>query len=126
MLLLRFILSVYQLLRLWPCLRHGWTCYTLRMKKIVSTVTSVSLWKILLAFQVMLLLWRHQQKLTGAEKRRLVFLADPRHRRTQADQAEWRLLIAKTEPKLFTGSLIQKIVPFRIPLPKSWKQQPES
>lgn len=81
--------------------------------------------RLLMLGEVALLARDHIERLTPAERRRLVVLVrDARGRRrnlTQRERDELETLIAKAEPKLFAAEAAEKLSP--VPLPR--RMRPE-
>jgi hypothetical protein len=84
--------------------------------------------RLLLLGEVALLLMDHVQRLTPAERRRLVVLlrdARGRPRRlTPVERAELESLIAKAEPLLFASTAARKLSP--VPFPGGAKRRDSS
>jgi hypothetical protein len=76
--------------------------------------------KLLGAAQVVMIARRHWQKLEPHERRRLITLVrvagGRRGRLTPGERIELVRLVAKADPKLFAGLVVQKFSP--VPLPK--------
>jgi hypothetical protein len=85
----------------------------------VPGLRRVPVMRLLLLGEIVLLLRAHIERLTPAERRRLVVLIrDTRGRPnnlSEADRREFERLILKAEPKLFATSAAQKLSPFPIP-----------
>ena len=76
--------------------------------------------RLLAAAQVVMLARRHWHRLEPLERRRLLTLVrvarGRRGRLTAGERLELARLIAKADPKLFAGLVVQKLSP--VPLPK--------
>lgn len=90
-----------------------------RVAERVPGLRRVPVMRLLLLGEVVLLLRAHIERLTPAERRRLVVLMrDTRGRPNNLSEAERReleRLVLKAEPKLFATSAVQKLSPFPIP-----------
>ncbi|MFL5780846.1 MAG: hypothetical protein ACJ760_06010 [Thermoleophilaceae bacterium] len=79
----------------------------------------IPLFKLLAIGEIVLLAGRHLSRLTPAERRRFVELMragrGSRRRLPEPQQAELSDLVAKAEPRLFAGTVAQKLSPVRLP-----------
>lgn len=75
--------------------------------------------KLLAAAQIIMIAREHIEKLEPDERRRLVELIRTGHGRARnlsaAEQDELHVLVAKAEPRLFTGLVAEQFVPVRLP-----------
>jgi hypothetical protein len=74
------------------------------------------LFKLLAIGEVALLMRRHLQKLTPADRRRLAELVRRGRHLSPADREELRGLVARLEPGAFAGSALDRFSP--VPLPR--------
>lgn len=88
--------------------------------KLLKSARAIPMAKLLTAAQVVMLARRHWLRLEPDERRRLFTLVriatGRRGRLTPAERFELARLIAKADPKLFAGLVVQKLSP--VPLPK--------
>ncbi len=87
--------------------------------KLLQTARVVPLARLMAAGQIVLLARQHWHRLTPDERRRLVTLmrvaGGRRGRLMPGERLELVRLIAKADPKLFAGLVVQKFSP--VPLP---------
>jgi hypothetical protein len=88
--------------------------------KLLQSYRAIPMAKLLTAAQLVMLARRHWLRLEPHERRRLFTLVrvatGRRGRLTPAERFELARLIAKADPKLFAGLVVQKLSP--VPLPK--------
>jgi hypothetical protein len=88
--------------------------------KMFQAARAIPMAKLLTAAQVVMLARRHWVRLEPHERRRLFTLVrvatGRRGRLTPAERFELARLIAKADPKLFAGLVVQKLSP--VPFPK--------
>ncbi|HUA45807.1 MAG TPA: hypothetical protein VMA77_11295 [Solirubrobacteraceae bacterium] len=88
--------------------------------KLLQGARAIPMAKLLTAGQVVMLARRHWMRLDPHERRRLFTLVriatGRRGRLTPAERFELARLIAKADPKLFAGLVVQKLSP--VPFPK--------
>jgi hypothetical protein len=88
--------------------------------KVFGAGRAIPMARLLAAAQVVMLARRHWQRLEPHERRRLITLVrvagGRRGRLTPGERIELVGLIAKADPKLFAGLVVQKFSP--VPFPK--------
>jgi hypothetical protein len=88
--------------------------------KLLQSYRAIPMAKLLTAAQLVMLARRHWLRLEPHERRRLFTLVriatGRRGRLTPAERFELARLIAKADPKLFAGLVVQKLSP--VPFPK--------
>ena len=88
--------------------------------KLLKTAKVIPMARLLAAAQVVMLARRHWHRLEPYERRRLITLVrvagGRRGRLTPAERFELVRLVAKADPKLFAGLVVQKFSP--VPFPK--------
>ena len=88
--------------------------------KLLMGARAIPMAKLLTAAQVVMLARRHWLRLEPHERRRMFTLVriatGRRGRLTPAERFELARLIAKADPKLFAGLVVQKLSP--VPFPK--------
>jgi hypothetical protein len=88
--------------------------------KLLQSYRAIPMAKLLTAAQLVMIARRHWLRLEPHERRRLFTLVrvatGRRGRLTPAERFELARLIAKADPKLFAGLVVQKLSP--VPLPK--------
>ena len=88
--------------------------------KLLQSYRMIPMAKLLTAAQLVMLARRHWLRLEPHERRRLFTLVrvatGRRGRLTPAERFELARLIAKADPKLFAGLVVQKLSP--VPFPK--------
>jgi hypothetical protein len=76
--------------------------------------------KLLSAAEIVMLAREHMQRLTAAERRRLLVLVrvgrGRRSRLTESERGELEALLAKVQPRLLVGEAVDKLSP--VPLPR--------
>ena len=88
--------------------------------KLLQSYRAIPMAKLLTAAQLVMLARRHWLRLEPHERRRMFTLVriatGRRGRLTPAERFELARLIAKADPKLFAGLVVQKLSP--VPFPK--------
>lgn len=88
--------------------------------KLLKSARAIPMARLLAAAQVVMLARRHWHRLEPHERRRMFTLVrvatGRRGRLTSAERLELARLVAKADPKLFAGLVVQKFSP--VPFPK--------
>ena len=89
------------------------------MAKLTKTAKLIPMARLLAAAQVVMLARRHWHRLEPHERRRLITLVrvagGRRGRLTAGERMELVRLIAKADPRLFAGLVVEKFSPVRLP-----------
>ncbi|HUA05427.1 MAG TPA: hypothetical protein VMB27_16095 [Solirubrobacteraceae bacterium] len=87
--------------------------------KVVKTAKLIPMARLMAAAQVVMLARRHWHRLEPHERRRLITLVrvagGRRGRLTAGERIELVRLIAKADPRLFAGLVVEKFSPVRLP-----------
>lgn len=89
------------------------------MANLTKTAKLIPMARLLAAAQVVMLARRHWHRLEPHERRRLITLVrvagGRRGRLTAGERMELVRLIAKADPRLFAGLVVEKFSPVRLP-----------